>query len=118
MFELALDDDWSEPEELDDAPVEGVGVDEEDGDDGVDGLDFAMLDELGGVVDDVFWRSLQATDNNAAAIATDSKEAFICFSFLCECGKTKGGPGERTPVVRSTYRPRIDQTIGTIPKGL
>jgi len=46
-----------------------------------------MLDELGGVVDEVvLWRSLQATANNAAAIATDSTEGFICFSFRDECG--------------------------------
>ena len=57
-----------------------------DGDDeGLDGLDCDMLDELGGVADDVLWRSLQATASNAAAIATDSTEAFICFSFRDEC---------------------------------
>jgi hypothetical protein len=58
-----------------------------------------MLDELGGVVDDVLWRSLQATASKAAATATDSTEAFICFSFRDECKWTKGRPGERTPVV-------------------
>ena len=46
-----------------------------------------MLDELGGVVDDVEvpWRSPQAVASNAAAIATDSTDAFICFSFRDEC---------------------------------
>ena len=92
-LELA-DDDLSEPDELDDAPADGLddGLDlsdeaiPPDGDDeGLDGLDCDMLDELGGVVDDVLWRSLQATASNAAAIATDSTEAFICFSFRDEC---------------------------------
>ena len=93
MLELA-DDDWSEPDELDGAPADGLddGLDlsdeaiPPDGDDeGLDGLDCDMLDELGGVADDVLWRSLQATASNAAAIATDSTEAFICFSFRDEC---------------------------------
>ena len=46
-----------------------------------------MLDELGGVVCDVdvLWRSLHAATNIAETIATDSTEAFICFSFRYEC---------------------------------
>ena len=65
-----------------DLPDEAI----EDDDGGLDGLVDDMLDEVGGVVDDVvLWRSLHATANNAAAIATDSTEAFICFSFRDEC---------------------------------
>ena len=96
VLELALDD-LSAPEALEDAPADGLGLDglddaiedDDDGDDGdvldglLDGVLDAVLEELGGVVEevDVLWRSLQATDSSAAAIATDSTEAFICFSF-------------------------------------
>ena len=130
VFELADDEDWSELEALDDGVDDGDeldGVDEaiDEDDDGApgeldDGVDCDMLDELGGVVDDVevLWRSLHATVRSAAAIATDSTEAFICFSFLEKCDETKQGPGKRTPVVSSPYRPRVLHVIGTFPKGL
>jgi hypothetical protein len=84
-----------------------------------DGVDCDMLDELGGVVDDVdvLWRSLHATVRSAAAIATDSTEAFICFSFLENATKRRKDPASGPPSC-SPYRPRIVPAIGSIPNGL
>jgi hypothetical protein len=110
-FELAADEDWSEPEELDDAPLGGVGldwpdeaIDEDDGEPGApgeldDGLDCDMLDELGGVVADVevLWRSLHATAKIAEAMAMDNTEAFICFSFLENATKRREDPASEPP---------------------
>jgi hypothetical protein len=48
----------------------------------LDGVDWDMLDPLGGVVCDVFWRSPQAVISNAATTATDNAEAFITSPFV------------------------------------
>jgi len=113
-------DDLSELDGLDDAPVDGVefGLDEaigeDGGDEGLEGLLDDMLDELGGVVDEVvLWRSLQATASNDAAIATDSMEAFICFSFRDECGMDEGKTWRMDPPssVHSTERDRSEPSV-------
>jgi hypothetical protein len=58
-------------------------------DDGLlDGVDFDMLDPLGGVASDVLWRSLHAAISNAETIATDNAEAFINSPFVTNA-KTK-----------------------------
>jgi hypothetical protein len=86
-----LADDWSELGGLD-----GVADDGDDGEDCPDeaiepdglagllleGVDFDMLDPLGGVVCDVFWRSPHAAISNAETTATDNAEAFISSPFV------------------------------------
>jgi hypothetical protein len=56
-----------------------------------------MLDEAGGVVCDVLWRSLHAVINNAETIATDNAVAFITSPFVTNAKKTKGN-AKRVPL--------------------
>jgi hypothetical protein len=48
----------------------------------LDGVDCDMLDPLGGVVCDVFWRSPHAVISKAETIATDNADAFISSPFV------------------------------------
>jgi hypothetical protein len=89
-----LADDWSEElggldgaadgEDGEDWPDEAIDDDEPDGLPGLllDGIDFDMLDPVGVVVCDVFWRSPHAAMSNAETTATDNAEAFITSPFV------------------------------------